>query len=92
MVQTKVTKSLKNLESIFYWGKTSFLRAKNLSVNTWTRHLFSYLWVVVVAEYLIAYHLSYALLLNIKRHEMHLNAFKCFWKQRNVVFVVAEYF
>ena len=27
-------KSKKNLESIFYGGKTSFFRAKNLSVNT----------------------------------------------------------
>ena len=30
----KVNKSQKNSESIFYEGKTSFFRAKNLSVNT----------------------------------------------------------
>ena len=39
----KVNKSKKKLGRIFYGGKTSFFRAKNLSVNTW-RHLFSYLW------------------------------------------------
>ena len=30
-----VNKSQRKLESIFHVGKTSFFRAKNLSVNTW---------------------------------------------------------